>query len=129
MKCFYHPEVDAVGVCQNCGRGICRDCAVEVGNALACKATCAAVLQSTPGKSKIIDPQGKVVFNGRLFVFPMKYRFRTGLYLIMGALLIIVAMGDPADNGIIIVVGILFVLYGLYIFINGWRAARESPKR
>ncbi|MBU4189689.1 MAG: hypothetical protein KJ886_01655 [Candidatus Thermoplasmatota archaeon] len=31
MKCFYNPTRDAVGVCKNCGKGLCAECAVDVG--------------------------------------------------------------------------------------------------
>lgn len=27
MKCFNHPEREAVATCQNCGKGLCRECA------------------------------------------------------------------------------------------------------
>lgn len=27
MKCFNHPERDAVATCQKCGKGLCRECA------------------------------------------------------------------------------------------------------
>lgn len=27
MKCFYHQKKDAVGTCQNCGKGLCKECA------------------------------------------------------------------------------------------------------
>lgn len=29
MKCFYHPEVDAVATCVECGKGLCSECAVK----------------------------------------------------------------------------------------------------
>ena len=37
LKCYKHPERDAVGVCVVCGRGICEECAVEVAGKLYCK--------------------------------------------------------------------------------------------
>ncbi len=37
MKCYYHPEVDAIGICTHCNRGICLDCASDVGGRLACQ--------------------------------------------------------------------------------------------
>jgi hypothetical protein len=40
MKCYYHPEVDAVGTCKNCSRGICPECLAELDNAIACKNRC-----------------------------------------------------------------------------------------
>lgn len=40
MKCYYHNESDAVGFCKACSKGLCRECAVDVGYGLACKDTC-----------------------------------------------------------------------------------------
>jgi hypothetical protein len=37
MKCFYHPDKDAVGICSQCGKGCCRACVEDVGGALLCK--------------------------------------------------------------------------------------------
>jgi len=40
MKCFYHQEIDAVGVCRHCFKGICKECAVDFTDGIACKGTC-----------------------------------------------------------------------------------------
>ena len=40
MKCYYHNESDAVGTCKSCGKGLCPDCAADVGNGIACKNHC-----------------------------------------------------------------------------------------
>ena len=40
MNCFYHPSSVAVGVCKSCGKGLCPDCAVDLGKGLACRAHC-----------------------------------------------------------------------------------------
>ena len=37
MKCYYHPEVDAVASCTNCGKAICSSCAVNVAGRLVCQ--------------------------------------------------------------------------------------------
>ena len=42
MKCFYHPQADAVGTCKHCHRGVCRDCAAERKHGLACRDRCEA---------------------------------------------------------------------------------------
>jgi hypothetical protein len=44
MKCFNHPNTDAVGVCKSCGRGLCRDCIAAVGLSCSCKGECEAVV-------------------------------------------------------------------------------------
>ena len=40
MNCFYHPTVVAVGACKSCGKGLCQECAVDLGKGLACKGKC-----------------------------------------------------------------------------------------
>ena len=35
MKCFYHQEKDAVGICKNCNRGLCNECLTEYDKGLA----------------------------------------------------------------------------------------------
>lgn len=42
MKCYVHPDVDPVGTCTSCGRGICGECAVEVQGKLVCRDCLAA---------------------------------------------------------------------------------------
>lgn len=39
VKCFYDQQ-EAVGICKNCGRGVCQDSSVTVGKSLACKGRC-----------------------------------------------------------------------------------------
>ncbi len=40
MKCFNHPDAEAVGVCKNCYKGVCPTCAALVDGSVACAATC-----------------------------------------------------------------------------------------
>ncbi len=37
LKCFNHPEQEAVGVCTSCRKNICSNCAMEVGGKIVCK--------------------------------------------------------------------------------------------
>jgi len=38
LKCYNHPNVEAVGVCSVCSQGVCEACAVKVSGKLYCKA-------------------------------------------------------------------------------------------
>jgi len=38
MKCWSHPEQDAVAICKSCGKGVCKDCVVDVRGDSYCKA-------------------------------------------------------------------------------------------
>ena len=40
MNCFNHSDIPAVGICKSCGKGLCKDCLVEVPDGLACKQSC-----------------------------------------------------------------------------------------
>jgi TM2 domain-containing membrane protein YozV len=37
MKCYVHPDVEAMGTCTSCGKAICSTCSMEVGGKLVCK--------------------------------------------------------------------------------------------
>ncbi|MBN1317787.1 MAG: DUF4190 domain-containing protein [Anaerolineales bacterium] len=37
MRCYYHPEVETSAVCSVCGKAICHDCAVNVGDEIRCR--------------------------------------------------------------------------------------------
>lgn len=48
MKCFQHDSSDAVAVCANCGRALCRDCIPSPSmSRIACSADCSAELLAT----------------------------------------------------------------------------------
>jgi hypothetical protein len=47
MKCFGHPNFDAVGICANCGRGVCGECATPIASQqLSCSEVCAERLSN-----------------------------------------------------------------------------------
>lgn len=37
MKCYYHHDRDAFGICSNCGKGLCLECMSEKNNKIFCK--------------------------------------------------------------------------------------------
>ncbi len=40
MNCFKHEAQLAVGICKSCGKGLCRGCAIDLSNGLACRGSC-----------------------------------------------------------------------------------------
>lgn len=42
MRCYLHDDLEPVGVCTNCGKPICADCALDVQGSLLCKACATA---------------------------------------------------------------------------------------
>ena len=57
MKCFSHPDRDAVGVCKSCQKGVCGGCAIDLGKGLACRTTCEADVR---GLISLIDANMKM---------------------------------------------------------------------
>lgn len=39
MRCYNHPSVEAVGTCKACSKGLCMECAADLGHGLACKSS------------------------------------------------------------------------------------------
>ncbi len=55
MKCYQHPDRDAVGMCVGCGNPICQECNVKLGKdncCKACKDKLAATAQEREGASR-----------------------------------------------------------------------------
>ena len=46
MRCFNHPDRDAVGVCKACSKGLCPECAVDLGHGLSCRGPHEATVDS-----------------------------------------------------------------------------------
>jgi hypothetical protein len=46
MKCFVHPDVDAVGACKHCFKGVCRPCARDTGVGVVCSPGCEEEVKS-----------------------------------------------------------------------------------
>jgi hypothetical protein len=40
MNCYRHQQSPAVGTCKTCCKGLCPECAADVGNGLACRGQC-----------------------------------------------------------------------------------------
>lgn len=40
MRCYYHQDQEAVGICKSCSKGLCGECCSDVGKGLACKDRC-----------------------------------------------------------------------------------------
>ena len=55
MKCYYHPDTDAITACSNCGKAICQTCAIDVTGRLICQ-TCLSSGTATRFPAQTIQP-------------------------------------------------------------------------
>ena len=61
MKCYRHPNVDAVGVCYECGRGLCTSCAISVRGRLYCQTDVDALLAPERRDSRQNDKRSAAI--------------------------------------------------------------------
>jgi hypothetical protein len=83
MKCFNHPESDAVGICKNCSKGICHECAVDIGKGIACKDTC---VDDVKAINALIQNNRKTYssMKPRSFIFPIFFMIIGLIFMIQG---------------------------------------------
>lgn len=79
MKCSNHPDVDAVGVCVNCGRAVCAACRTVVNGKTYCPACATGV--SGVGRRKFT---AKPIAGGILGIMAGVIGFIMGVILITG---------------------------------------------
>jgi len=120
MHCYNHSERDAVGTCKACCKGLCAECAVDLGHGISCRGTHEqrveeieqlisrnALVQRTAGGAKYVAP-AFLLFMGAVFTGYGLLYARTGKF--------------------IVVLGIGFLVYGAYSVIVNRRAyARTDP--
>ena len=120
MKCATHPNVDAVGVCVNCGRAVCPTCRTVVGGKTYCPACATGVFNEAKRK-----PTGKPVAGGILGIIAGV------LGLILGVILI--AGGSATDyywesvDWSTVGIGIAAVVFGILAIIgSSFAVARKN---
>jgi len=129
MKCAQHPEVDSVGYCRQCGKGLCADCRRDVKGVLYCEDCLAAnVLPAgapavapapgapNPGLALALGfiPGVGAIYNGEY----IKALFHL---LIFGG---IISLGDQAGpfEGLFAMLGVGFYFY---MVIDSYQTARR----
>ena len=128
MRCFYHQDREAIGACKSCGKGLCPECAVDLGKGLACRGRCEADVQ---GIIKLVDQNirymgempGIMNRNRSVVNQARSTRFATGVYSsLAGVIFIILGAADMARFVFIFALGAVSLVYGIFLM------ARPCPK-
>lgn len=61
MNCYIHTETEAIGMCTQCGKPICRECCIEIQGRYVCRNCIARVNTTTPTKKTTKVPSCTVV--------------------------------------------------------------------
>lgn len=73
MKCEYHPEAEALGICVSCGRAVCADCRLMLVNRTYCQACADRVfhekdfVRPSEGRSGLLTAGGVLGIVGGAF--------------------------------------------------------------
>ncbi len=104
MKCFYHPEKDAVGICFACSKGVCKQCAIETHNGLACNDTCENHYPASISKLDRLCQK-----------LATSFTITALIYLLAGMILIIAGASIRTYTGIY-----FFVPMGIAYLVSSW---------
>jgi hypothetical protein len=127
MRCFYHHDKDAVGSCKSCGKGLCAECAADLGKGLACRGRCEADVQALisvidrniqlqPTTTRLIHAGASARMAGSLFC------------LVTGMFLLIFGLTSERGMTFIAILGGLLLAYGLFMFFWSRRLAAQTRK-
>jgi hypothetical protein len=117
MKCFNHPEIDAIGICKNCNKGLCRDCLTELENGIACTATCVDEVKQI---NTLINR------NKQSFNFASGAHMRNAfMFGAMGIVFIVFGLITEGLTGFLSVMGLLFLLGAIFSFISAKKIKRK----
>jgi len=126
MKCFYNQDRDAVGSCKSCGKGLCPECAVDLGKGLACRSRCEDDVKALIGlieqNIKLSPRADKLLEIGR--------GIRNGasiFNLVVGAIFIFWGLSDTRFT-FVLILGVCFVLYGMFSFALARRNVRQEQE-
>ncbi|NKF21209.1 hypothetical protein [Solimonas marina] len=83
MHCFTHQDVEAVGVCKACYKGLCTQCASDLGLGLACKGEHEQFVEATNALLSRSIRISSINKHGS-FVVPGFYAFLGAAFLLSG---------------------------------------------
>ena len=127
MRCFYHQDKEAVGSCKSCGKGLCPDCAADVGKGLACRGQCEedvrAVVALVDRNIKLSPQTARILESGR------KIRSSAATFnLVTGVIFVAWGVTDTERLSFIIVLGACFLAYGVFGLFQARRLARDREQ-
>ena len=109
MKCFVHNEIDAIGICKRCNKGLCSECAVDLGKGLACKGPCENDVQ------KLIEAE--TISMGVYQKIDQRNFGISILFCALGAMFLF--MGIYSEGYFTKILGVPFLIYGIFSFAKG----------
>jgi hypothetical protein len=118
MKCFNHPDADAVAICKYCSKALCRQCAQDTDHGVICSASCKQEVDS-------IDEMMKK--SKQIYPLAAKAGFRNAIWYLLVALVFITLGVVTKVNFLsvfLIGLGVLFIMMAALTFLNSRKMSR-----
>ena len=127
MHCYYHQDKEAVGSCKSCGKGLCPDCAADVGKGLACRGHCEddvrAVVALIDRNIKFSPKTAQILESSR------KIRSSAAIFnLVVGVVFVGWGLSNMERFSFIIILGACFLVYGVFGLFQARKAAKERQQ-
>lgn len=127
MRCFYHQDKDAVGSCKSCGKGLCAECAADLGKGLACRGRCEedvrAVVALVERNIKLQPTATRLIQSGS------SARLASSVFfLVTGGVFLIYGLTSERELHFITILGVCFLAYGLFHLLWSRRLAAQTHK-
>lgn len=119
MRCFKHQTNDAVGSCKHCCKGLCSECANDLGHGLACRGIHEAEVESI---NNLITRSNRIqrMTPKTLYVMPTFTVSAGAIFAGFGF------FGPRGPMWFSVVLGLGFIVYGLVILAINLRAYRAQ---
>jgi hypothetical protein len=115
MKCFRHPENDAVGSCKHCAKGVCSQCVRDTGWGVAC---------SEPCEHEVFALRSMIERNRKMYPLASKNHFRSAIWLAAMAAIFLGWGAFHGDDLFLISMGVVMLLGAGFAVYNGRRLAK-----
>ncbi|GAA0422354.1 hypothetical protein GCM10009133_33650 [Cocleimonas flava] len=119
MKCYNHHNHDAVGVCKSCLKGICTECATDIGGGITCSDECATNAKDSIALLKSTVASQKDFKKGGGYVAPI-------FFLLMGLGFIGFSLYKEGFGEFGYLFGGLFTLFGIAIAFLNYRHVKRQ---
>jgi hypothetical protein len=121
MKCFRHPQSDAVGACKHCFKGTCSECSKDTGVGIACSPQCEEEVRLLKA---IVDR------NKQAFALAAKTHGRNSALLVLFGVAFVTFSAtertDPFLFPFLLSTGVIMLIGAIFSFLTGRRYSKPA---
>jgi hypothetical protein len=119
MRCFVHHDHEAVGICRACSKGLCLDCAVDLGHSLCCR----------EHEQEAQEIQAQIIRGRKLLNSQRQTRFFWPFFLIVaGAILVLFGLRDRDLFNVVSLYGAVCLVAGIIMLVIHQRVFKNTNR-